>query len=207
MRICEWCSKEFGDERAPQAVTCSDPCSIERHKAYQRGWQRQRYEKREALPPKPCARCSENFVPYRNNNVYCSRRCQWNSKPTALRPRVRPCSKCGVDTPTKPGTPVCADCKVDARDATKARARDQRLRLNLYGLTQEQYDDMLAAQLGQCAICQTDQPGRKGWAIDHCHETGLVRGILCNSCNLGLGLFRDSGDALLSAALYLEKVA
>lgn len=63
----------------------------------------------------------------------------------------------------------------------------------------------LAAQQGErCAICdEIRAEDKKRLAIDHCHETGYIRGLLCHRCNLGLGSFRDSVELLLSAAAYL----
>ena len=77
-----------------------------------------------------------------------------------------------------------------------------------YGISEEQTAALLAAQGGRCAICRTDTPGGVGdWHVDHDHATGVVRGLLCNSCNIALGLFRDD-EALLTAALaYLERSA
>lgn len=73
-------------------------------------------------------------------------------------------------------------------------------RLNRYGLTESQF---LALQDTHpvCPICME----REATAIDHDHETGEVRGLLCNSCNLALGMFMDSTDALLRAVSYLKK--
>ena len=50
---------------------------------------------------------------------------------------------------------------------------------------------MLDKQDRRCAICKTNDPKSKnerGWAVDHCHKTGKVRGVLCSPCNAGLGL-------------------
>lgn len=74
-----------------------------------------------------------------------------------------------------------------------------------YGLTREDYDAMIAAQHGRCAICRSDNPGATVWNVDHCHRTGRVRGILCGSCNRALGLFNDDPQACRAAALYLEE--
>jgi Recombination endonuclease VII len=77
-----------------------------------------------------------------------------------------------------------------------------------YGLTLEQYDAMVAAQEGRCAVCGTDTPGnarQKHWRIDHCHDNGHVRGLLCHACNTGLGSFKDDPDLLRAAIAYLEK--
>lgn len=80
------------------------------------------------------------------------------------------------------------------------------MRQYLYGVTPEQFEQMLATQGGVCAICGTDQWDSKGRGpnVDHDHTTGKVRGILCNSCNNGLGRFRDDTALLLAAVKYLE---
>ena len=81
------------------------------------------------------------------------------------------------------------------------------LRQYLYGVTPEQYNAMFAAQDGRCAICRSDQwVGKNNTPhVDHCHETGRVRGLLCGPCNNGLGNFRDQPDLLETAAAYLRQ--
>lgn len=75
-----------------------------------------------------------------------------------------------------------------------------------YGMTIEDYDLMLANQGGRCAICESGDSGRKGarFAIDHNHETGVIRGLLCRACNTGLGLLNDDPERIRNAAKYLE---
>jgi hypothetical protein len=74
-----------------------------------------------------------------------------------------------------------------------------------YGMSTAEYAAMLAAQDEVCAICRTDDPGRgKAWCVDHDHATGRVRGLLCWSCNNGLGLFADDPVRLKAAIEYLE---
>lgn len=78
--------------------------------------------------------------------------------------------------------------------------------MKTYGITLEQYDEMLEAQDGGCAICKTTDPRGKGrFHVDHCHDTGAVRGLLCQTCNQGIGLLQDSIDVLLDAAKYLGR--
>lgn len=86
----------------------------------------------------------------------------------------------------------------------KDHNRKQGLKQN-HGLTLEEFDIMLAAQDGRCAICGRDNPtGRfSQWHIDHCHRTGQIRGILCDSCNRGLGMFKDNVEFLQTAIAYL----
>ena len=83
-----------------------------------------------------------------------------------------------------------------------------------YGVTPEMYNAMLEAQGGKCAIegCTAEIPGKIGskessrrWHIDHDHKTGKVRGLLCTTCNLGVGYFKDDVALLQSAIRYLEK--
>lgn len=74
-----------------------------------------------------------------------------------------------------------------------------------YGITVEQYDEMLAKQGGCCAICG-DLPGstKRKFHVDHDHQTGRVRGILCMRCNLVLGYAKETPAVLSAAILYLE---
>jgi transposase-like protein len=67
----------------------------------------------------------------------------------------------------------------------------------------EEYENKFIQQGRRCKICRTSQSKR--WHWDHDHKTGKLRDILCNKCNLGLGLFNDSPEILKKAARYLEK--
>lgn len=89
------------------------------------------------------------------------------------------------------------------------RRRNWRYR---YGLSSTEYDKMLKTQGGGCAICSSLDPhGPKGgswlkhFAVDHCHSSNKVRGLLCNRCNRALGLFQDSLKVLENALEYLKK--
>ena len=73
----------------------------------------------------------------------------------------------------------------------------------LYGVTQEQYDALFAAQGGVCAICL--QPAARALDVDHHHDSGTVRGLLCNKHNRALGLFGEDIGLLQEAIRYLEK--
>lgn len=87
----------------------------------------------------------------------------------------------------------------------KRRGRDQRhtqLKTH-YGITKAQYDEMLLAQGGKCAICSVDP--KETLCVDHCHDSGRVRALLCRSCNTGLGCFKDDLSLFGLAIRYLEK--
>ena len=76
-----------------------------------------------------------------------------------------------------------------------------------YGLTPEKLDSMYALQNGECLICKTKKETYstpKGLLVDHCHATGKVRGLLCNSCNMLLGLAKDNTEILQRAIAYIN---
>jgi len=83
------------------------------------------------------------------------------------------------------------------------RSVQERRMLKFYGLTLARYEEMLESQQFRCAICRRSTPTQKGWQIDHCHTSGVVRGILCSNCNMGLGQFKDDADTLVAAAEYV----
>ena len=75
-----------------------------------------------------------------------------------------------------------------------------------YGLTKEQYEQMIVDQNNQCAICSLDFSNLKRKPdVDHCHKTGKVRALLCWNCNGGLGQYNDDPTLFRKAAEYLEK--
>lgn len=69
-----------------------------------------------------------------------------------------------------------------------------------YGITEAERDEMVASQMGLCVICLKAPAAH----VDHCHEKGRVRGVLCFSCNAALGQFKDRPDVIRRAATYLE---
>ena len=72
-----------------------------------------------------------------------------------------------------------------------------------YGITVADYEAMLAAQGGGCTICGAAERDGQSLHVDHCHDTGAVRGLLCFTCNAGLGLFDHDRERLARAASYL----
>ncbi|PRF51359.1 hypothetical protein C6Q28_29465 [Burkholderia multivorans] len=85
----------------------------------------------------------------------------------------------------------------------KAASADEKRRWNMmtrYGMTPAQYDDLLKKQNNCCALCGAPM---ERLVIDHCHQTGVVRGILCHPCNIKLPVVEDMGWVMLAWA-YLE---
>lgn len=87
----------------------------------------------------------------------------------------------------------CKDCR-------REQARRTHLR-RTYGLDEAGLRDMIEAQYGVCAVCQE----RPAAHVDHDHRTGQIRGVLCFSCNVAIGHFRDDPELMRKAIQYLER--
>jgi hypothetical protein len=102
------------------------------------------------------------------------------------------------------GRASCADCKTEKPTRTNVERNHGSTRNNhlkrRYGLTEAQVAERIEAQSGLCAICRA-KPAEH---VDHCHLTGDVRGILCFTCNVGLGSFGDSDHLMRLAADYVQ---
>src|SRR5438132_979207 len=96
-------------------------------------------------------------------------------------------------------------CKLAWSRNNKDKIRQQHITTN-YGLSGSDVQQMVSHQLGVCAICESTLiiGGKSGMHVDHDHSTGKVRGLLCMSCNRGLGGFRDNPESLRAAIRYLE---
>lgn len=125
--------------------------------------------------------------------------------------------RCGVTQSVKPYTRkvLCEPCwplrnkewqaEYRQRTYTSEKGRAKHLKSN-YGLTQSEFDLMLEAQNGVCAIC-----GGTEWGgsfdrpkVDHCHDTKVVRGLLCQACNLMIGHAKDDIELLAKGIEYLK---
>lgn len=112
----------------------------------------------------------------------------------------------------------CSPCKRVRKDQlhTPEREADERAYQRAYGfqkrygITEPERDALVEAQDHRCAICRVHESvgGGKGgkFDVDHDHDTGLVRGMLCRNCNTGLGRFKDDPEQLRAALNYLERV-
>lgn len=94
--------------------------------------------------------------------------------------------------------------------AANPRIRKHSSLMKQFGMTIEEYDVLLAKQNGVCAICASPEThvirGKTvSLAVDHCHTTHKIRGLLCSDCNRGLGHFKDEAQRLRAAADYIER--
>lgn len=124
---------------------------------------------------------------------------------TRYRDRKRPPKFCA--------TPGCENI-LYAKGRCHAHYMHGRVMRKTYGIEPEQYDQMLIAQNGLCAICgrvekvlHSSTQKLKALAIDHCHNSGVVRGLLCCNCNRAIGLLQDNPALLRKAARYIERAA
>lgn len=117
-----------------------------------------------------------------------------NPESVRYRYRAQPCKRCTKGV-RKRWRDENADVLLGRQIGYNIRAR--------YGVDLEDYETHLAAQGGGCAICGTP-PGKRRHHIDHDHQTGAIRGILCNRCNTGIGLLGEDIALMERAAAYLE---
>lgn len=204
-RICTACG-----EFKPWAEFSSAAHGLNGHNSECRGCHaaRRPEPQAQALTCRQCGAEFPNQVRRGPDRKYCSPVCKtawWREQRGKERQSapLRPCNKCGAPVPHKTGLAVCKECRVDDRSSTYRRAVHIK---SLYGITEAEYDRLLAQQRHRCAICKAETPGSRGeWRVDHDHATGQVRGLLCNNCNSGIGYLKDDPDVLAAAARYVAK--
>lgn len=136
--------------------------------------------------------------------------------PTKYSAKTRPDGFCFCGRPSQVGIISCPSCQ-EGKRASNSRCKAEGFtkvwslaqRCRSYGISVDEYETLLAQQGGVCAICKKAETLiRKGalckLTIDHDHNTGRVRGILCNNCNRALGMLKDDPAILREAATYLE---
>lgn len=123
---------------------------------------------------------------------------------------VKRCCVCKIEKSVEDFYKSSSECKAcnKVRDSGPRRLqkREYAWKKKLadeFGLTPEDYWEMFDRQDGRCAICRRE-PDWKRLAVDHDHDTGRVRGLLCHQCNCGLGFFNDDFDLLVTALGYLK---
>ncbi len=145
---------------------------------------------------------------------------------------LKSCSQCGTEKPLTAFTKHAASQGGYRRQCTQCRSADNKRRIagypaerreairqakaqrdkvrstrwpqlqKKYGISQAGYDSLFVSQNGRCALCGT-QPSKRGFVVDHCHETGRVRGLLCNRCNITIGYLGDTLAAAERLVVYL----
>lgn len=155
-----------------------------------------------------CSWCNTEF--YRGGaeraNDFCGKECKLNFYPIRRAQlsnrKDKPCSKCkdikNIEEFAKRKTSidgystVCKDC-MNILWVCSA-----------YNITEVEYKQLLKLQAGRCAICNGPPEIRSYLYVDHSHDTGEVRGLLCHSCNLGLSNFKDNKQVIEKSIIYLD---
>ncbi|MFE5290330.1 endonuclease VII domain-containing protein [Nocardia sp. NPDC056611] len=196
---CSWCRKahlqsEFPKEEGNRCIISGYRYTIESCGACTKDWIRETRSRRTRTRESLCHECSESL----STCSRCSRHLPFDQF------QKRAERKSGVRS-------ICRDCSA-SEWATRSPEYKTRLQLAKYGISWEQYQQMIADCDNRCAICGNHETELiygelKALAIDHCHTTGQVRGLLCQACNQALGHMEDDPDRLIAAAEYLEKHA
>jgi cell division protein FtsI/penicillin-binding protein 2 len=149
-----------------------------------------------------------------------------NAHPAAAQFSGKQCQKCKIVYQAKAFTrntrskdnlsPWCKQCRAEYaklyraanKEKIKNKQRDIRYKES-YGISLDDYNKILENQSNKCACCGTTEPSKSpnkwtNFCVDHCHLTGEVRGLLCNSCNIGIGKLGDNLDGVLNAVSYLS---
>lgn len=192
-RTCTQCGAEFQPTRQKQAF-CSPDCY--RHSAQIQETRRKANQNRKIidLQPRECLTCGNEFQPVREAQVTCSKLC-YRKAPEARTYREQYNERRRNDP--------------ELSAHVRLYNRTQQLQRR-YGMTVEEYETQLAAQGGVCMICGS-APNPDGVRaatrlhIDHDHETGQNRDLICLNCNRGLGYFKDDPARLRAAAEYIER--
>lgn len=195
-RTCKQCGTIFDTGDIRQWL-CTSACKIAYFNAKRAAT---KHEERK------CVVCGNSFVPNQARGVgrkWCTEEC----RKTILR---------GYKSKRKTKKDLDAEKKKKAseyqKEWIKKMGGHRAIQLKRdFGITVEQYDEMLKGQDSVCAICGKPETSRNKYrdvqplAVDHCHTTGKVRALLCSNCNRGLGCFKDDPDLLLKAVSYLRK--
>ena len=131
---------------------------------------------------KICRNCGEPFLTNNKKRVSCSVKCN-----TYYARRLNP-EKHNAASAAR------------MRNRSPEQKRNQKLRES-YGISLNQYNDMVKIQNGKCAICRCNER----LVVDHNHDSGQVRELLCHGCNSGIGFFKENVDNLLKSIEYIKR--
>jgi hypothetical protein len=151
---------------------------------------------------KTCTKCEEektldNFYVVKNKGAY-NRLTAWCKKCTNEKASLRHKTKLGRELNRK--------AVAQWKERNRRKLKNDHL-MREYGINIEQYEGMLMQQNNRCSICSKDSANykRKELYVDHCHRTKKIRGLLCQKCNQGLGLFDDNPKYLAEALAYINR--
>ena len=125
--------------------------------------------------------------------------------PDGLQYKCKQCQKIWRNLNKEKRSKQSKQYREENKESIKKVIRKWRMQTT-FGLSIEEYDALLQSQNNCCASCGVHMSTQKrNLAVDHCHSTGKIRGLLCTNCNIGLGMFKDDVNLLQKAIEYLEK--
>lgn len=142
----------------------------------------------------------------RNNCPLCGREREYKTKQGFVKGKDKPCRSCAnsISAGGQGWNPYCIDCKTNLREyhslclechnKRSKKYHSEIYRWSKYGLSGP-------IEMRECVICKSTND----LVIDHCHETGKFRGVLCRQCNAAIGLFKEQEDLLENAYKYLKE--
>lgn len=224
LRVCEWCGK-------PLVRKMQDCGRMESEKAFMarrfcdrscRG----KYQRKQHLESKICEQCGKTFYPTKNDARirFCSKECQLeNRKQTGYMKQYSQEHKEELAKKKQEYNPTRNEARriryredEEYREYTKLKVKRyqeshpdvrKNQRMRKYGISAKDYEEMWDKQNGRCLICGEKKENKGKYNslfVDHNHETGKVRGLLCQRCNFLIGQARDDVKVLKSAIKYLE---
>jgi len=131
------------------------------------------------------------------------------SHSTGLDSWCRPCKSSYYSDWQKRNRKLCSEKQKRWRHSNPLKTKNKQLRES-FGISLEIYNNLLKSQGGVCAICGAKESSThngkiRHLSVDHCHESGTIRGLLCNGCNVSIGRMNDNPFRLIAAAEYLWK--
>lgn len=149
-----------------------------------------------------CHDCLKKIKKEIDKKYYLKNKDKWNTPEYRAREKIR-CEKDKIRR-----KPYFKEYNKMNNEKNNLRNRASRIK-QVYGITQDEYNDLLKLQNNVCKICGNEELLKRNnitinFSIDHCHKTGKVRGLLCSKCNMALGLLKDDIKILESAITYLN---
>lgn len=188
---CLGCGSEFTTEYKKRKY-CGAECFYKTGAKAPKPWQTSRFwQPRNGR----CKQCGGDFWMTSPKHFFCSKECHKTWTISHL-PASRECKTCLEEKPIDlyGQMGILGHRRADCKDCVRGTQ---------FGLAKGEYTYLLTSQGGVCLICGDAGDGRN-LAVDHDHDTGAVRGLLCQQCNTGLGLFKDNSARLIRASEYLQ---
>lgn len=197
MKVCSKCKEELPLSEFHKDNQKKDGlhpwCKKCRNEQYL-SWEQNNPKKATFILNKTCSRCKEEKIA---SEFYASR-----NKKDGLHPWCKPCTKERNRTWLQNNKEKAYIKNKQWRKENKDHCRNKAY-VELYGITIEEYNQILSEQGGVCAICKEE--GRPHLHVDHNHDTREIRGLLCRKCNSGLGFFNDNPNLTQKATEYLNR--